>query len=130
MFKLASSLLLAGIALAPFAATHKPVVNATMASSELSAQSLYRVANKAGDKCTLMLNRLDTTGSLMASPQADCASLDTRIDSVRKWNENPDGSVSLMDFSEREVMRLQVSGPAAFLSTDPDDMKLSFTRAD
>lgn len=126
MFKLASGLFLVGVILVPFSGINRDQSGSLAATSQ--DQLIYRIVANSGDYCIMMLHKNSASQRLMASPQADCASLDSRVDVIRKWEANGDGTVSLLDFADREILRLENVGRDSFKSTGQDDLRLSFHR--
>ena len=128
MIKFASGLFLVGIALVPFSgATFNPD-GSIQASVKTDGQIIYQVIASSGDRCTMMVHAINGSSSKMASPQAECASLDKRIDSIRTWATNPDGTVILKNYSNQEVLFLETVGAGVYSSAGLGDAQFTFRR--
>ena len=128
MIKFASGLFLVGIALVPFSgATFNPD-GSIHVSAKTDGQIIYQVVASSGDSCTMMVHALNGSSSKMASPQADCASMDKRVDSIRTWATNPDGTVILRDFSNQEVLMLETDGAGEYKSAGLGDLQIKIRR--
>ena len=108
MIRFAVGAMMAGIALMPFVGSLGSQTSVDQAPNSAHSEIIYRVRGFGDDTCRFMLVGNPHQVELPASPQADCAALDERLDAARIWHTQADGTVVLTSSAGAELMRLVV----------------------